>query len=125
MSPSFETHRLRDALRMRVVTRGAQSAGDKAAGYALRLNPPYALPAIGERAGDVSRARRVTHERTGLEQIGTARPAIRHGKIGTAAGERKARNGTRRKYIIRADGGTGDATGRSVGADRRIAIRVL
>jgi hypothetical protein len=43
--------------------------------------------------------------------IGPPDAAIRYRKVGTAAGERKARNSTRRKYIIRADGDAGNSTG--------------
>jgi hypothetical protein len=57
--------------------------------------------------------------------VGPPDAAIRYRKVGTAAGERKARNSTRRKYIIRADGDAGNSTGRAVRADRRIANRGL
>src|SRR6185436_19079599 len=83
------------------------------------------LPAIGERAGEISGADTVPDERTGLEQVGTPGAVIGDAETGAAAGQREAGDGERREAIVGTNSRAIDLRRRRIGAGHAIAVRRL
>lgn len=109
-----------DTSRIRVRVERCAQAID--AGNRHRAIGGHVLPAIGERDGDVGGAIAVAHEGAGLEQVGPSGAAIDDGKIGTAAGQRKAGERMCREPVIGPGGGPKQAARRVVRSECSVAL---